>query len=124
MRNLSRFTPDACREMALPLVRDLLGSGRSVRLAACGWSMRPFLRDGDVVEIAPATISGLRRGDVAAVAASPDEDAGPGSEDDLIVHRFVRREGARLVLQGDACPAPDAPVPESALLGRVVVRER
>ena len=106
------------------LARDLLGSGRSVRLAAYGWSMRPCLRDGDVVEIAPAGVAGLRRGDVVAVAAAQSKGGGPDAGSDLIVHRLLRREGAALVLQGDACPAADAPVPDSALLGRVVVRER
>jgi signal peptidase I len=105
--------------LTVQLARDLLSSGRTVRMRAQGWSMRPFLRDGDVVEIAPAPASALKRGDVAAFI-TPESNL-----PSITIHRFLRRDGAgQLHFQGDAFSTPDPPVPESALLGKVVARER
>ena len=104
--------------LTLQLAQDLLSSGRAVRLRARGWSMRPCLRDGDMVEISRVEARELRRGDVAAFAQPAGKPAS------VTIHRFVGRGRQGLLFQGDALPVGDAPVSESAVLGRVLARER
>jgi signal peptidase I len=48
----------------LELSRDILEKGKSIRFQARGWSMRPFIRDGDFVTVSPAENSSIRKGDV------------------------------------------------------------
>lgn len=101
-----------------PVFRDLalalLARGATVRARLRGWSMSPFVRDGSAVRIAPADGGRVRPGDLLLV------DSGG----ELMVHRLVarrRRQGALwLVTRGDANPRRDAPVPASAVHGRVV----
>jgi len=109
---------DLSDRLTLRLARDLLASGRAVRLRAYGWSMRPYLRDGDLVEIAPVEARSLRRGDVAAFVQPREKTAS------ITIHRYLGRRNETLLFQGDAFPIGDPPVPGSALLGKVIARER
>jgi hypothetical protein len=74
--------------------------------------MAPALGDGDLLRVEAAERA--RPGDVVVARR-----AGV-----LVAHRLIRLDGAMAVTQGDACPAPDAPVPTDALLGRVVAVRR
>lgn len=73
-------------------------------------SMRPTLRPGDGVLVAPCAPRDLRAGDLVVVRR-------PGGP---VCHRFLRRRGGRLVTQGDNAWRTDRPAPEEALVGRVV----
>jgi hypothetical protein len=80
-----------------------------------GWSMAPALGDHDRLRVAP--LDGVRPGDLVVARR-----AGV-----LVAHRLVRLDGpdgSMAVTQGDACAAPDPPVPTEALLGRVVAVRR
>ena len=82
--------------------------------------MAPFLRDTDVVTVAPARVRDVRRGDLVLF-----RDANAA----LTLHRVIRRQhGARgetvLRTKGDALRGLDEPVPNTALLGKVVRIER
>ena len=86
---------------------------KSVRMRVQGESMLPALWPGDIVEIAPCIISGLRAGEI--VLAWRDGR--------LFLHRFVSRcDLGSFLLCGDSMPSPDRPFPQEALLGRLVGR--
>ena len=99
----------------LELVAVLLARGRSVAVRARGGSMRPALRDGDVITLGPLDRA-PRRGEVVA--------ARRGSL--LIIHRVVRvirviaQGPGGVALRGDACAAGDGVFSLGELLGRAI----
>lgn len=80
------------------------------RFTAHGSSMTPFIRDGDVLIVAPLS-SPLRRGDVVPFINPANNE--------LLVHRIldISREGC--LLKGDNNSVPDGRIPTSAIIGRV-----
>lgn len=97
----------------------LLSQGHIVRFTAEGWSMYPTIRDGETVEVAAIDPLRIRRGDVLLCRL------GSGT----VAHRVVRLERrangvAAIVLRGDAAFAPDAPLSEGDILGRVIATMR
>ncbi len=100
----------------LELMRAVLARGLPFRFCARGWSMTPFIRDGDVLTVSPLQQSpGL--GEVVAFVR-------PGIEK-LVVHRVVARHGAASLVQGDAeSEYADRLVLRGNLLGRVIRVER
>jgi hypothetical protein len=105
------FIPD--REL-IPILRAALERGQTVRMPVNGHSMFPFIRDGDVVEIAlvPPTPT---QGSVV-LARLPGER--------YPLHRLVAQCGTAWVLRGDNCGAPDGLVPRENLVGVVTRVER
>jgi len=86
--------------------------------------MSPFIKDGDVITIAPvlssADMSSARPCGIGHVVAF----AGPGSER-LVVHRIIGRRGASFMVQGDNTHgSATETVGGSDILGRVVRIER
>jgi hypothetical protein len=100
----------------LELLRAVVERGRPLRIRARGFSMSPFIRDGDVLTIAPMNGGGPRLGEVVAFVRL---DTGR-----LAIHRVVARVGAGWLLRGDNCPEPDGVVPRRAILGVLVRVER
>ena len=90
----------------LELLRGMRERGASLRTPVHGWSMTPFIRDGDVVTIAPIGPVAPRLGDVLAV------ELAHGSL--LVIHRVVRRVDRGWLLRGDNATAPDGVVPRGA----------
>jgi hypothetical protein len=100
----------------LELMRAVLARGVPFRFCARGWSMAPFIRDGDVITVSPL----LARPGVGEVVAFVRPGAG-----NLVVHRVVGRRGLAVLIQGDSAPElPDGLVPRDNLLGRVTRIER
>jgi len=101
----------------LGLMRQVLDRGLLFRFRARGWSMSPFIRDGDVISIAPLGKKDPRVGDVVAFT-HPDNDH-------LILHRLVGIHNSTYLIQGDNlfC-SPDGLIPVNALLGKVTKVER
>jgi hypothetical protein len=96
------------------LLVDVLARGASFRFRALGFSMSPFIRDGDVLTVVP--LAGRpRRGDVAAYVRPVDGK--------LAVHRVVGRKRGVFILKGDNEDCGDL-VPGLGLLGLVVRIER
>jgi polysaccharide export outer membrane protein len=101
-----------------PVLEALLGTGQTLLVPVRGASMRPALKDGDRVAVAP--FLGLPRIGQIAVARVAQG---------LVAHRIVGIEwcGGRRIyrLQGDAEPGRDAGVLREALLGRAaaIVRQ-
>jgi hypothetical protein len=86
------------------IMQDVLFKGRAFRFRAMGWSMSPFILDGDVITVEPLCDGTPEVGDIVAFI-------NPKSER-LIVHRIVSREKDVYCIQGD----------NQAIDGKVVVR--
>ena len=98
------------------LLKAVVAKRALFRFKARGTSMAPFIRDGDIVTIAPLNGATPRCGDVIAFVR---RDAGT-----LRVHRVIGRQGAHLLIRGDNVPCDDEPVDASQVLGRVQRVER
>ena len=99
----------------LDLLRAVLDKQAFFRFAARGYSMSPFIRDGDVLTIAPLTNApGI--GEVVAFV-SPCNGR-------LTVHRVVAATRDGFLTKGDNAAEPDGVVPRAQLLGRVARVER
>ncbi len=98
-------------------MKDVLAKGLPFRFCARGVSMAPFIKDGDVITVAPFYHSKFKVGDVVAFVC---RESGK-----LIVHRVVARRDGLPFIQGDSIPEiPDGFVPLENLLGRVIKVER
>jgi len=97
----------------------LLRAGKAVRFQARGTSMRPLVRDGDVLLVRPVDATTVQLGDVVLCSSEPGR---------AVVHRVVRklggRAGLRFVLQGDQVAQPDGLVAAAQVYGRVAAIER
>jgi phage repressor protein C with HTH and peptisase S24 domain len=74
------------------LLVEVLARGAAFRFRASGFSMSPFIRDGDVLTVVPFD-GAPRRGDVAAYLRPEDGK--------LAVHRVVGRKRGVFILKGD-----------------------
>jgi phage repressor protein C with HTH and peptisase S24 domain len=98
------------------LMRAVLDKGKPFRFEARGTSMVPFIRDGDVVTVAPLSGRDPRPGDVAAFVQ-------PGTSG-VRVHRIVKVEDGRYFLKGDNALDADGALSRDMILGLVVRLER
>ena len=98
------------------LLRAAIEHGVPLRTRARGSSMSPFIRDGDVLTIAPTDGCVPRIGDVVAFVR-PDTGR-------LAVHRVIARVDAGWLVRGDNCPRPDGVVLRGAILGVLIRVER
>lgn len=98
------------------LLRAVLGKGMPFRFRAKGFSMSPFIKDGDVVTLSPMSAHSPRVGDVVAFLY-------PGSGK-LAIHRVVEKKGGSSLIMGDNCPGPDGMIPAKNILGCVRKVER
>lgn len=106
-------------EQFAELAREILSKGGSLRFRARGLSMRPTIRDGDMLVIEPVDeMSESRLGDILLYQF----------ERQLLVHRVVRKkryeDQPNLLIQGDAVLQPDGWVNPHQVLGRVSQVER
>ena len=114
----SRCTVDTERGIAFSatafydLMRAVNEKGIPFRFRARGYSMSPFIKDGDVITIAPLSSKGPLLGDVVPVYF-PDSGS-------LLVHRVVARRGEICILKGDNSHEPDGHVPRSGIPARVI----
>jgi signal peptidase len=96
------------------LAAEILKAGNTLRFEANGNSMRPFIYNGQIVEIEPVEPGKLKRGDIVLCRLEKDW---------LVLHRIVRMQAVagkkKLVIQGDAMPLPDGAIAPEQVLGRV-----
>lgn len=79
--------------------------------------MAPFIRDGDVITVAPSRNALPEVGEVVAFVR-------PGVEK-LVVHRVIDRRTSVVIIQGDnSIENPDEVIPQENLLGTVIRIER
>jgi signal peptidase I len=101
----------------LALGREVLGRGLDFRFRANGWSMSPFIREGDVISLEPMRERLPRLGDVVAFV--------PRDVDNLVVHRVVSVKNIACLVKGDNIPgSPDGWIAPEQVLGRVSCVER
>jgi signal peptidase I len=95
------------------LAGEVLRSFGTLRFPASGRSMLPVFWPEDTLVVESVVANQVHIGDVVVV----------GRRGSLCAHRVIRVEGdvenPRWITQGDALPAPDLPVFENELLGRV-----
>lgn len=103
----------------LELTNDILGRGNSLRFRVHGGSMHPFIKDGDVIEVKPVTISKIRLGDAIFY---------PTSWGMLRVHRAIKKhkKNGRVILmtKGDVGLNFDPPLQGDNIMGKVIAIEK
>ncbi|MBU4232781.1 MAG: S24/S26 family peptidase [Proteobacteria bacterium] len=96
-----------------PTLRDLLQAlmarKAQFRFKARGFSMHPFIRDGDVITVSPKPARHSQAGDVVAFC-HPEMSK-------LLVHRVIARRHQGLLLQGDNVLEPDGLISFDNILG-------
>ena len=101
------------------LSSEILHAGLSLRLVGKGESMRPMVREGDLLEIQPADPSSIQRGEIVLCLLEDGR---------VVIHRVVRIDrranGLRFLVQGDQALEPDGWVEADSVLGRLVELER
>jgi len=93
-----------------------LSRGIPFRFKARGFSMTPFIRDGDIVTIRPLAGRDPKAGEVVAVVL-------PGTGK-LLIHRIVSRNGTFFTVKGDNLRESDGTVPGDRILGIAATIER
>ena len=112
MRPVDGASADAAA-VKCDLAGEVLRSFGNLQFEATGWSMLPSMWPGDTLMVERVSGDQVRIGDVVLV----------GRDGRLCAHRVVStsedKENPLWITQGDAMAAPDRPVNESELLGRV-----
>jgi len=108
------------RSLSMPalveLLRAVLDRGAQFRFEAPGFSMSPFIQDGDTITVAPLAGASPRRGDMVAFLR-PDSGK-------VVVHRVVGKQDGAFLIQGDNAEETDGPVLAASILGRVTEVKR
>ncbi len=105
----------------LGLSKDIFSQGKSIRFQASGWSMRPFIRDGDFLVVSPIENSSIKTGDVVFCITT---------ENKVIVHRVIKKykkdkdNRITMLIKGDATFSSPEKVEMQNVLGKVVEVER
>jgi hypothetical protein len=99
-------------------MRAVLEKGSLFRFRARGRSMTPFIRDGDIITIAPLESRQPRLGEVVAFSRASDQRPA------LVVHRVVGRDERGYTVQGDGIFCEAETVPSESVLGRLSKVER
>ena len=92
------------------LASDILAGDHILRFEATGGSMRPFIWDGDTLEVRAVNPDELRRGDIVLCRLASGR---------LVAHRVTQVSQSALVTHGDALFAPDGGIAPAAVMGRV-----
>ena len=100
------------------LRKQLIESNHSVKIVASGYSMFPFMRNGDIQTISPVPIEEIQIGDVAVFERN----------NDWISHRVIdirkTNNETTLILRGDTCIQIDPLVTKENYVGKTVEFER
>ncbi|MCJ7663849.1 MAG: S26 family signal peptidase [Desulfobacterales bacterium] len=97
-------------------MRGVLSKGACFRFRSKGFSMSPFIKDGDVLTITPIEGTAPGFGDVV-VFTHPNSGK-------LIIHRIIGKRGGSYRTKGDNSPEGDGLISRAAILGRVIKVER
>ncbi len=99
------------------IMQEVLSRGMSFRFRAGGFSMTPFIRDGDIISVSPLSSLLPGIGDVVAFLHPETKQ--------LCIHRVLYRNNGALMIQGDNLPGnPDGMIPGGAIMGHVTLVER
>ena len=101
-------------DILIPELARLLAEGREVRFTPSGVSMRPYI-EGDKDSVILASYARApRRGDIVLAHAHA-----AGGRQTYVLHRLVRIEGERFVLQGDGNLAGEETCSRDEIIGYV-----
>ena len=100
----------------LDMLRAVLDRRVPIRFSAPGFSMSPFIKDGDVITVSDIAAHAIRLGDVVAFVNPCNER--------LAVHRVVGFKKEARLIKGDNSREPDGWIPCVQILGRVTGVER
>lgn len=113
MRQSPSAAADPAAALKCGLAVEVLRSFGELRFVEAGWSMLPTVWPGDTLVFERIGQDQVHVGDVVLV----------GRDGRLCTHRVISKPEASgptcCITQGDAMPAPDRPVMENELLGRV-----
>jgi signal peptidase I len=99
-------------QAVLELMKAVLSRGVPFRFRALGWSMIPFVRNGDLITVTPIKKARPRVGDVVAFITRMNGR--------LIVHRIVAKDDDNFTILGDSVGIEETMmVPIGNILGRV-----
>ena len=98
------------------LLQVVHSKGATFRFQATGFSMSPFIKDGDIITVSPLSDSCLDSGEIAAFI-HPDTEK-------LIIHRLISRKGGYYLAKGDSVSSTDGFIPRERILGCVTKIER
>jgi hypothetical protein len=98
------------------LLKAVVEKGACFRFKASGFSMSPFIKDGDMVTIYPLSGRLLGLGDVVAFVHQERET--------LVIHRLVGKKGNNLLVKGDNARQADGVISKTSILGCVRTVER
>ncbi len=105
---------DPHNRAALEAALELISRGRTVPFSIRSRSMRPLLKEKDLVFVAPAATRDLRRGDLVLTV----EGGVP------VLHRYMGRRNGFVLTKGDSSSAFDRPILSEKTAGRVSFLER
>jgi signal peptidase I len=100
----------------IELARSTLKAGTSFQFRTSGSSMYPFIKDGDVITVAPLPPKAPSLGDVLVFIHEQARR--------LFVHRVTKRDGGFYVTRGDSAHFDDGMISRTNLLGYVTRVER
>jgi len=101
----------------LEIMQEVLKKGLPFRFCARGWSMAPFIRDGDIITLSPIQSGSPGIGEIYAFV-HPEMGK-------MVVHRAIAKFDKGLLFQGDSSLGKrDGIIPYGLLLGRVIQIER
>jgi hypothetical protein len=103
-------------ESLAELLKAVLAKGKPLRFRARGVSMSPFIKDGDVVTVAPLEGAAPRTGDIAAFLHP--------ATGQVVIHRIVREKSGQFHLKGDNAGEIDGAFSVEKFLGIVTRVER
>jgi signal peptidase I len=103
-------------EVLPELVMEVVSKGVECRLQAKGYSMSPFIKDGDMITISPVSGSLPKFGDVIAFIHPKTEK--------LLIHRVVWKSGDACLVKGENALEPDGLIKKENVLGLVTKVER
>ena len=95
----------------IELMRAGLPEGSSLKLEVSGWSMFPFIRDGDTVVVSLASGGRVRLGTVVVFVHRPTGK--------LLMHRVIGRRGGMYLIKGDTIFQSDGLASGQDILGMV-----
>jgi len=103
------------------MIRCLMAKKSPIKIQAGGWSMDPFIRDQDVLTIAPLSRDMIKLGEIVAFKVQKKDKSFR-----LGMHRVVQvLDRENYLIKGDnTSPDPDGIVPRNQILGKVIKIER
>lgn len=122
---LEEFEPDLCKNEqefsisgldTIELIKFAFAKDALFRFKVKGFSMSPFIRDGDIVKLSPVSHYPISFGrSVACVCPAHNR---------LMIHRVISKKKEHYLIKGDNCFAPDGLMSKEDILGCVIGIER